>query len=174
MGAERVSSVTCSIGARHPRDALEGLVERYVGVQYPYEGITLYLLMNINLSQREVKCYFWYLYTPTRVVATLDLQRHRRPFLPILAPCQPPCRAGSTVSVHQYHSFPRRFLSFGSVSTPSASRKFMSIPSLFSRSVSFKTQYLFDWERKKQVRQTLCAVPQEKSREGWSVDRSRR
>lgn len=43
------------------------------------------------------------------------------------------------------HSLPRKFLSFGSVSTPSASRRLMSIPSLFSRSVSFKTQYLDVW-----------------------------
>lgn len=72
--------------------------------------------------------------------------------------------------MYQYHSFPRRFLSFGSVSTPNASRKLMSMPSLFSRSVSFKTQYLYEWERKTQVRQTLCAILREKkSREGWSV-----
>lgn len=61
LGSERVSSVTNSIGAGHPRDALKGLVEGYVGLQYPYKGITRYLSMNINISQREVKCYFWYL-----------------------------------------------------------------------------------------------------------------
>lgn len=42
----------------------------------------------------------------------------------------------------------------------------MSMPSLFSRSVSFKTQYLYAWERKTQVRQTLCAIPQDKKRQG--------
>lgn len=40
------------------------------------------------------------------------------------------------------YNFPRRFLSLGSVSTPSASRRLISIPSFLSRSVSFMTQYL--------------------------------
>lgn len=40
VGRERVWSVTYSIGAGHACHALEGLVEGYVGAQYPYKRIT--------------------------------------------------------------------------------------------------------------------------------------
>lgn len=122
--------------------------------------------MNINIFHWEVKFYLWYLWTPARIVADIYPKRRRRPFLPVLAPCQSPCPPESIVSTRRFHSFPRRFLSFGSVSTPSASRKLMSMPSLFSRSVSFKTQYLYEWERKTQVRQTLCAIFREEKQGG--------
>lgn len=40
------------------------------------------------------------------------------------------------------------------------------MPSLFSRSVSFKTQYLYEWEERTKVRQTLCALTREKRQGG--------
>lgn len=54
LGGECVRPVTY-IGVGHARNALEGFVEGYVGVQHSYERINPHFSIRSSTAQREVK-----------------------------------------------------------------------------------------------------------------------